>query len=542
MTHSGDRRIGWWMVVLSLGVSAITHWLCAGEQSTAAHRVAPDQIAVTIDVKDVDVREVLRALARQADLNLTITEAVKGRVTLRLQDVPWDKALDAVVQTARLVSKRQADLITIMTPSEAGPPVKPAPGATGIETRVFTFDSAKAKAVQEAFKPRLTPNGNVILDEKSNSLIVSDLAENLEKLAALAASINAVPREPTQGAAKIAARTFSFEFARAQAAQEAFKAQLTPDGNVTLDEKSNSLIVSDVPDNLEKLAAMAVHIDAAPCQFVIDVFMTETVARDQKDVGVNWRVARTTSSSAIALAQDLISATGGGGTATYKLLGGTWTTDNLIRALEEVENLRILASPRILVLSGKEATIETVEQLPYRQLTETSGGGQIGTVAFKDVGVKLRVTPGMTTDGRIILRISAEQSAATGESIDDIPVVSTRKADSTLVLDDGAAVILGGLRRKERTVKIRQVPILGSIPGLGFFFRYTATTVENRDLLIFLTPRIFTRSQLSKKEQDALRGAHQMAPQSQSESKEGPSGTARDTGKDKGDGTPPPPP
>ena len=234
------------------------------------------------------------------------------------------------------------------------------------------------------------------------------------------------------------------------------------------------------------------------------MLITDTILRNEKDIGVNWEIARTTDDSLFSVAQNLIDTTGGGGTLTYRLLRGKWTTDDFVRVLEEVEDVRVLASPRILVLSGREANIETIDELPYQQLTQTAEGGQIGTTAFKEVGVKLRVTPRITEEKRIILRISAEESAVAGESIDEIPVVSTRKAETTLVLNDGETVIIGGLRRKTNIKTIRQVPILGNIPLLGFLFRYTATSIENRDLVIFITPHLFTQSVLSREDREAL--------------------------------------
>ena len=502
-------RLALWTVVLQMWLSAASAWRCAAGQAEGVPPVAPDQITVSIDVKDVDVRDVFRALAQQANVNLAVTEAVKGRITLRLQDVRLEKALDAVVRTAGLACRRDGDLTTIMTLPEAESLLKGATEATRPQTRIFTLKSGKAKAAHDAFKAQLTPTGSVSLDEEANSLIVSDVPENLDRLATLADRINAMARPPAPQATRVEARVFGFEFAKAEAAQEAFKASLTSKGTVTLDKEANSLVISDVPENLKNLAELAARVDSAPCQFVIDVFITETVVRDQQDVGVNLKITSSTDSRTTTLATDLIKATGGGGTITCQRTDGQGTTDNFLRALQETENMHILASPRILVLSGKEATIETVEEIPYQELTQTSAGGQMGTVAFKKVGVRLRVTPRLTKDGRITLHIFAEQSAATEVSINNIPVVSTRNADTSLVVNSGEAVVLGGLRRKETTKKVRQVPVLGDIPVLGFLFRSTSISVENRNLLVILIPRTFERSPLGKKEQDALRGAIQ---------------------------------
>jgi hypothetical protein len=119
MTINGACRLTLWTVVLQMWLSAASPWRCAAGQAEGVPPVAPDHITVSIDVKDVDVRDVLRALAQQANVNLAVTEAVKGKITLRLQDVRLEKALDAVVRTARLACKRDGDLTTVMTLPEA---------------------------------------------------------------------------------------------------------------------------------------------------------------------------------------------------------------------------------------------------------------------------------------------------------------------------------------------------------------------------------------------------------------------------------------
>jgi len=241
-----------------------------------------------------------------------------------------------------------------------------------------------------------------------------------------------------------------------------------------------------------------------PRKILIEVLMADMVLNDEKDLGVNWSLGKTSASTSLDFAQDLVDTAGDGGTVTYNLLRGNWSYSYFIRALERVEKARILATPKILVLSGEEASIETIEEIPYQELTETSAGGQIGTTAFKEAGVKLHVTPKIIKDGRIHLTILAEQSASTGESINDVPIINTRKADTTLLLNEGETLVIGGLRREEKSKTISQVPLLGDIPVLGAFFRYTNEVVENRDLVIFLTPRLFEEQKFSKGERKIL--------------------------------------
>lgn len=457
MSQNSRYKITLWTVFLLLCLSSGLTKLWSQEQRLEDKSFSPSEITVSLDVKDADVRDVLRALALQANVNLAITEAVKGRITIRLENVSWAKALDAVVQTAGLASKREANLITVMAPSEIQRPVERVPETVELETRVIVFKFANAKAVQNAFKARIS-------DE----------------------------------------------------------------GSVTVDEDSNALIISDVPKNLENLTALATSIDVMPRQAMINVVIADTTLRNDMDIGVNWEIARTTGHSIFKLSQSLIDTTGDGGAVTYQVLTGKWTTTDFVRALEVVGNSRILASPKILVLSTKPASIATIEEIPYQELTQTEQGGLIGTTAFKEAGIKLSVTPKITEDERILLHIFVEQSAATGESVNEVPVISTRKAETTLLLNDGEAVLIGGLRRKDKVKTIKQVPILGDIPLLGFLFKYTSSSVENRELVVFLTPHLFTSSELSNENEQALEEIGSFHKQSQTELEERLHGMAKD--------------
>ena len=430
---------------------------------------APEQITVSLDVKDVDVRDVLRALARQADANVSMTESVQGRVTIRLKDVPWDMAFETVVETAGLACRKQAGLIKVMTRAEAGPP--------------------EDESTDEQQPPAETGTDAAGTDTAGTDDGAGSQPEQVQVLE--------IP-EPLETA------VLHFQFVEAKAIQGAFQGLLGPDGFLALDEQNDTLIVTDTAARLDVMTALAARLDITPPKIQIEVLIADTILRDELDVGINWELSKINKNSEFMLAQELIDTAGGGGSVTYNKIGGRWTLDSFIRALEVFKNGRILATPRILVISGREASIETIEEIPYQELTQTSAGGQIGTTAFKEAGVKLIVTPKVTQDGLILLSVNAEQSASTDESINGVPVINTRKADTTLLLEDGETLVIGGLRRKETVKIVEQIPLLGDIPILGALFRYTSTQDENRDLVIFLTPRLVDDSELTGAERLTL--------------------------------------
>jgi len=406
----------------------------AQSQDETAAAGQDESITVSLDVENVNVREVIRGLAQQGGANIAISDSVQGTITLSMTDVPWREAFNAVLKIGGLVGEYEGNLIMVRNIAE--------------------FDPASGGGQQRS---------------------------------------------------GMISKVFSFEFADAASLEKAFKAMAGPGGEVALDETTNSLIVADTAVYIGKLAALAAEIDAPPRKVLIEVLIADTILSDEKDIGINWEAVKNNGSHEWRLGQELIDTAGGGGTVTYNVLDGRWTAENFLRALQQFKNSRVLATPKILVLSGREAKIETIEEIPYQELSQTSSGGQIGTTAFKEAGVKLKVTPKVTDDGRIFLTVEAEQSATTGERVNDVPVINSRKADTTLLLTDNETLVIGGLRRKEMVKNVTQVPLLGDIPLLGALFRYTDTLEENRDLVIFLTPRIQEQAPpFTEKEREAM--------------------------------------
>jgi len=163
--------------------------------------------------------------------------------------------------------------------------------------------------------------------------------------------------------------------------------------------------------------------------------------------------------------------------------------------LQQKKDVEILASPRVMVLSGKTASIESVRELPYNEVIDTSQGGSMSSTQFKKVGVTLNVTATLTDEDLIFLNVNSEQNVTVGKSLTNVPIVDTRNTRSEVLLKDGQVVIIGGLRRKEISEQVNQIPILGDIPLIGLLFKYTNTMVYNTELIVFLSPHIYTETE-----------------------------------------------
>jgi type II secretory pathway component GspD/PulD (secretin) len=264
-------------------------------------------------------------------------------------------------------------------------------------------------------------------------------------------------------------------------------------GKIEVDSKSNSLIICDTEENLKKILTKIRKADKTPEQIMIEVVILDVQLGDDTEIGVDWTKFFEPERD-LAYKQTLIpttSITGGLLTLTKNNIAGT------VRALQEIRNVEILASPRILVASGEEAFIQTVEEIPYVELSQTSGGGAstyaISSTAFKEAGVTLKVKATVTDEQKILMAIEPEQSINTGEAgvgATTVPIVDKRKAKTTLIMEDGQVLVMGGLRKKEIRITKNQIPLLGDIPLVGFLFSYDKRDVKNSELLVLISPHV----------------------------------------------------
>jgi len=342
--------------------------------------------------------------------------------------------------------------------------------------------------------------GSISTDGKSNSLIVCDTKENLERILAEVGRIDrAVP--------ELAIETVTMKFLDAKGLKTIVEGLSSRHGSVSADTQSNSLLIRDTKDNLVRILAEIREADKTPSQIMIEVVIVDVQLNDDTEIGINWDIlsdrnynvgyrqsvgftSRLSSTAETAATKGTATAfvtTGTGG--DFTIISGT--IRNVIHMLQQKKDIEILASPRVMVLSGKTATIKAVEEIPYNEITDTSEGGSLSSTEFKEVGVTLQVGAMLTDDSLIHLTVDSEQNVETAASDTGVPVVDTRNAKTELLLEDGQVVIFGGLRRKEIKKQVEQVPLLGDLPLIGFLFKSTSNVVKNSELIVFLSPRIY---------------------------------------------------
>jgi len=316
---------------------------------------------------------------------------------------------------------------------------------------------------------------------------------------------------PQQESPELSVQTIMLKFLDAKSLKEAIGNMSSPYGTITTNVKNNSLIVCDTKENLAKILSEIKKADKTPRQIMVEVVIVDVQLSDDTEIGVNWdllsnemydlsyrqklgsRLGSTAEDTDTIDDTTAFNTAGIAGATGGYLAVISGTIRNTIHLLQQKKDVEILASPRVMVVSGKAASIEAIRELPYNEITDTAAGGvgALTSTKFKKVGVTLNVTATLTDEDLIFLTVNSEQNAVAGESDTEVPIIDTRKTKSEVLLKDGQVIIIGGLRQKEITKQTNQVPILGDIPLIGLLFKYTNTVVYNTELIVFLSPHVY---------------------------------------------------
>ncbi len=427
---------------------------------------------ISIDVNEVPIDTVIRQLAEQADLDIIKSPKVLGNVTVTLTDVPLEEALSNILTVH--------DCTYVLTENIM---------------RIITSEEMVTKA-----EPILT---------KTYKIVYADATEVVLAL-------------------------------------DKFK---SPQGSVSSIKGTSYIIVTDTESKIREISALLDKIDRITPQILVEARIYDITSRDKLDLGINWYAGRR-SSWASGFPSDADITVSKGGVDTYvqsktdpAILGGftgsvagktAATTlgylnlglltnsidiDALLKAEQEITEAKLLANPRILVLDNEQATFDIVTEHPY--VERTISGSQITeTVQFKEVGIKLVVTPHVTREGMIRLKIQPEFGIKIGDvqvSSNNVPKVDTRKVNTIALVGDSQTIVLGGMRKKDISKQINKIPLLGDIPLIGGLFRFEGEETAVTELVIFITPWIVPQEPvLSLDEELALEETRFSRPKSSS--------------------------
>lgn len=406
---------------------------------------------LSLNFQNIPVRTVLQIIADYNNFNLVTSDTVEGNITLRLDDVPWDQALELILQTK------------------------------GLDKRI---------------------EGNILMVAPSEELAIRE-SQNLKN------------KQEVKELAPLYSEYLQINYAKAVDIAELLKSTdsslLSPRGSVAVDERTNTVLVKDTAETIENIHRLVEVLDIPIRQVLIESRMVTVKDDVSEDLGIRWGVtdqqgSKGTSGTlegAQSIANGIIptpdqrlnvnlpaAATNPASIAFHvaKLADGT-ILDLELSALEQENKGEIIASPRITTSNQKAAYIEQGVEIPYVQ--STSSGAT--SVTFKKAVLSLRVTPQITPDNRVILDLEITQDSQ-GKTVDTptgpAVAIDTQRIGTQVLVNNGETIVLGGIYQQNLISRVSKVPILGDIPLVGFLFRNTSDKNERQELLIFVTPKI----------------------------------------------------
>ena len=395
---------------------------------------------LSLNFQDIEVRSVLQLIADFTGLNVVVSDSVTGNLTLRLKNVPWDQALDIIMKTKGLAKRRQGNVLYI----------------------------APAKEIAEREQQELMASKQVAeLAPLRTEIIPLNYADAKEMVKLLKSS----------GGSGGSANTI-----------------LSDRGSITLDRRTNSLLIQDTADKLDEIRALIKTLDVPVRQVMIESRIVTANDKFTRELGVTFGVSNTNNTADQNLTTGFQVNTPVGGTAgtlglaLAKIPLGAKLDLELSAAVAE-RRAEVVASPRIITSNKTKARIEQGVEIPYQEATSS---GATNT-SFKKAVLSMEVTPHITLDDRINLELVVNRDSV-GDVFNNIPSIDTREVQTQVLVENGQTIVLGGIFEENKTNSETRVPFFGDLPIIGRLFRSNSNTHDKSELLIFVTPKIINEN------------------------------------------------
>jgi type IV pilus assembly protein PilQ len=426
---------------------------------------------LTLNFQDIEARAVLQLLADASGQNIVVSDSVQGNVTLRLQNVPWDQALDIVLRTKGLDMRKRDNVIIVAPADELAAREKADLAAkkdiqelAPLRSEFLQINYAKAQEMADLIKSQgsslLSTRGAVAVDERTNTLLLQDTSDRLTDIRRLVQTLD-IPVRQVLVEARIA--LVNDDFTRALGVRAGFTS-VRRNGNDGVIVTSGSAEATDTG-----LASALDNLQSSGSPFPVAI---PTGAGAPSRYNVNLPI------------------TNPAGRIATMILGSDYVVDLELSAAQAEGRGEVVSSPRLITANQKEASIEQGVEIPYQQ----SASSGATTVQFKKAVLSLKVTPQITPDNRIILDLEVKKDSVGQVLVSsggaNVPSIDTREVTTQVLVNDGQTVVLGGILESDRRHDETKVPYLGDIPVLGHLFKTTRRTNNKDELLIFVTPKI----------------------------------------------------
>lgn len=425
-------------------------------QKRNAERFAYTGEKLSLNFQDIDVRSVLQLIADFTNLNLVASDTVQGGITLRLQNVPWDQALDLVLKTKGL-DKRKIGNVLLVAPA----------------------DEIAARERQE------------LESQKQIAELAPLRRELLQVNYAKAADIAKLFTSVTSAETKVDER-----------------------GSITVDERTNNIIAYQTQDRLDELRRIVAQLDIPVRQVMIEARIVEASVDYDKSLGVrwggsvqnkgNWNTSGVSNGSSTTIGTPGSASTNSpfvdmGAAGNTSGIGIAFITDNVLldlelTAMEKTGNGEIVSQPKVVTSDKETAKILKGTEIPYQ---EASSSGAT-SVSFKEASLSLEVTPQITPDNRIIMEVKVTKDEPDYlNKVQDVPPIKKNEVNAKVLVNDGETIVIGGVFSNTQSKVVDKVPFLGDVPYLGRLFRRDVVSEKKSELLVFLTPRIMNNQAIA---------------------------------------------
>ena len=390
---------------------------------------------VTLEFSDADIRKIFQLLAEVSNQNFLVSDDVSGTISLKLVNVPWDQALDVILENKGLGMQRDGNIVQIRP-----------------KTKMKSLDD-------EAIEMRFTEEKKMPL-----STVVFDI--NYAALGDIENQFRAIKSKRS-------------------------------DSSITSDARTNKIIVADIDPNIRKMRNILESLDIPEKQVMIEARIVEASSTFAKDIGVKWNFGFQDGSASIANINNITGSMGGvvsnvlpsastGGLATGLSFGKLLSNvqlDMRLSAASTIGQIKIISTPKVLTVNNKAAKISQGQSIPYQNTSSTEGA----KTEFVEAALSLEVTPHITADGSVNMKIKASNNSPGSGSP---PPINKKEATTELVVKNGETTVIGGIYVDSETEGDTGIPYISSIPLLGWLFKSNALTKSKNELLIFITPRI----------------------------------------------------
>ena len=428
----------------------------SAEKKEELAREAPEYTGerISLSFQNVDIRSLLQIIADVAGTNMVISDDVQGQIAMRLQNVPWDQALDIILKTKGLGVRQQGNVMLVAPVEELAKreraeleAEKQKKELSPLRSEIIQVNYARASNIRALLASEntsmLSERGRISVDDRTNTLLVLETREKIAEMRNLVARLD------------IPVRQVLIE-SRIVIANEDFAREIgTRFGVNTIAQRGNTRI-GQSGGNLGSRDVIAGNIPSLDDSYVVNLPTQSTPA----------------------------------GRIGWTILGADFLLDLELSALQSEGRGEVISTPRVVTANGKQAMIEQGREIPYQS---AAGGGAVAQTEFKKAVLSLTVTPQITPDDRVVMDLGVtndSQGEDVSTGLGSAPAIDTRRLDTQVLIRSGETVVLGGVFQQENRRSAGKVPLLGDIPLLGALFRNSTRSDNKRELLIFVTPRV----------------------------------------------------